>query len=285
MKSEPSMKSKSDTVFIALALGTLLAASMAQGASHHTQEHQDDQADAVCEGFGPQTPRDIDKTAGDNRRVFDLAPSYKEMNLCNLHFHSHAEHKAKAFSIYAGEGDGGHGGGYQCNISKSLSAAELAPPKETACMGLSSGDTIEVHWVYSSCDVTPGKGLESCLSDDCSKPFFRVETQVFTVVNGSSALNFNNLAYQDNLADGFHQAKALPTDTGTPVEFLGSTTGPSFTEQVCSPTEVTWSVRPECTKVDIHSLGEWCKGNVFEEVEAHGVRKLVTTLSLLSEIK
>jgi hypothetical protein len=45
------------------------------------------------------------------------------MNLCNIHFHNNAEHKAKDFAIYAGEGEHGHGGGYQCQISKSLSAA------------------------------------------------------------------------------------------------------------------------------------------------------------------
>jgi len=37
--------------------------------------------------------------------------------------------------------------------------------------------------------------------------------------------------------------------------------------------------------VDINSLSEWCKDNVFEENYAHGVRKLVTNPKLLSEIK
>jgi len=74
----------------------------------------------VCEGFGPQTPRDIDSKGGENKRVFSLAPGYKDMNLCNIHFHVNAEHKAKDFSIYAGEGEHGHGGGYQCNDTKNL---------------------------------------------------------------------------------------------------------------------------------------------------------------------
>ena len=54
-------------------------------------------AQAVCNGFGPQTPRDIDQTNGDNKRVFSLAPPSNEMNLCNIHFHNSAEHKAKDF--------------------------------------------------------------------------------------------------------------------------------------------------------------------------------------------
>ncbi|MGI9287523.1 MAG: delta-class carbonic anhydrase, partial [Pseudomonadales bacterium] len=116
-------------------------------------------------------------------------------------------------------------------------------------------------------------------------PDLRVETQVFTVVNDRSALKFNDFSYDGNVVNGFHQAKSLPNTTGAPVDFAGSTTGPSYTEQQCSPLQVSWSVRPQCAKVDINSLGEWCKTNVFKEEHAHGVRKLVTNPKLLSEIK
>jgi len=128
--------------------------------------------------LGHKHPRDIDNVKGTNKRVFASAPSYKEMNLCNIHFHNNPEHKAKAFSIYAGEGEHGHGGGYLCSISKSLSKAELMPPKGDVCNGLKPGDTIEVHWVHSSSDIKPGKGLVSCLSESCANPHLRVETQV-----------------------------------------------------------------------------------------------------------
>ena len=239
----------------------------------------------TCVGYGPQTPRDIDNLTGENKRIFSIAPSYNDMNLCNIHFHVNAEHKAKDFSIYAGEGDHGHGGGYQCNDSKSLTKEELKAPTKNNCAGVKPGDTIEVHWVYSSCDVKPGKGLGSCLSDSCANPNLRVETQVFTVVNDSSALNFVDFVYGGNMVNGYHQTKALPTDTGKPIEFLGSTTGPKYTGQKCSPLQVSWSVRPKCAKVDINSLSDWCEGNVFKEDHAHGVRKLVTNPKLLSEIK
>ncbi len=272
------MKLCKSSVFIALAMGMFSTGSMAAEAGHGNSNGP------ACEGYGPQTPRDIDNFTGANKHIFTAAPAYKEMNLCNIHFHNNAEHRAKAFSIYAGKHDHGHGGGYQCNISKSLSKAELIPAKENVCKGLNPGDTIEVHWVHSSCDVKPGKGLDSCLSERCANPDLRVETQVFTVVNDPLALNFNNISYNGNMAGGYYQAKALPTNTGKPVEFLGSTTGPKYTEQKCSPMQVTWSVRPECGKVDINSLGEWCKHNVFEEDHAHGVRKLVTNPKLLSEI-
>lgn len=269
---------------LALAFGLFSATALASENGHEA-DHKNNTTGPVCTDFGPQTPRDIDSVSGKNKVTFKVAPSYKKMNLCNIHMHTNAEHKAKAFSIYAGEGEHGHGGGYQCGISKSLSKAELMPPVKNNCNGVKPGDTIEVHWVHTSCDVKPGKGLGSCLSDKCEKPLLRVETQVFTVVNDTSALDFNTMTYHGNMVNGLHQAKSLPTNTGKPVQFLGSTTGPKYTEQQCSPMEVTWNVRPECAKVDINSLSKWCESNVFEENESHGVRKLVTNPRLLSEIK
>jgi len=239
---------------------------------------------AVCSGFGPQTPRDIDSALGTNSVVFSLAPPSEQMNLCNIHFHNNAEHKAAAFSIFAGEGDNGKGGGYQCGISKELTEAELKAPEGEICKGLVPGDTIEVHWVHSSCDVAPGPGLGSCLSDSCANPNLRVETQVFTLVNDADAMNFADLDYQGNQVNGYHQANAIPRSTGSAIEFLGSTTGPKYTEQICSPLQVTWSVRPQCAKLDINSIGAWCESNSFDEDHAHGVRQLVTDPSLLSPI-
>ncbi|TPW18512.1 MAG: hypothetical protein FD130_200, partial [Halothiobacillaceae bacterium] len=63
-----------------------------------------------------------------------------------------------------------------------------------------------------------------------------------------------------------------------------STTGPKYSDQSCSPLGVTWSVRPQCAKVNINSVGEWCKNNEFKEDHAHGVRKLVVNPKLLSPI-
>lgn len=57
-------------------------------------------------GFGPQSPRDIDATEGTNDRLFNTAPDYTEMNLCNIHFHEGAEHKGGEFTTYIGNGDG-----------------------------------------------------------------------------------------------------------------------------------------------------------------------------------
>ncbi len=257
---------------IMIASATLASVSLGQSAK----------AAEICQGYGPQTPRDISETAGSNPRQFSFAPPATEMNLCNIHLHVNAEHKGPGFSVSAGSGE--HGG-FRCNETTSLTDAELSEPDgNDGGHGVKPGDTIEVHWVYTSCDVAPGEGLGACLSDQCTNPQLRVETQVFLAVNDQNALNYRDFMYDGNMANGLHQAKSLPGDTGNPVVFLGSTTGPSYDEMKCSPMQVTWSVRPACAKVDIGSLNAWLAGNVFNEEHAHGIRALVTAQELLAPI-
>lgn len=236
-------------------------------------------------GFGPQAPRDLGSAMGSNNIEFSAAPAYTEMNLCNIHFHKNAEHKGGEFTRYAGNGDGhGYQSGYK--YSGSLSNKELAPTKSKICDSkhgaLSSGDTIEVHYVHSSAQIKPGPTLGACLSDANKNPQLRVETQVYVVVNDKNALDFGTLT-QHGVKNGLQQALNIPANTGTPVQYAGSTTGPGYNEKG-SPFQVTWSVRPKVAKVNIESVGEWCKGNVFKEDHAHGVRNLVTNPELLSNI-
>lgn len=273
--------------FQVFALFIALGLSSCVGITKKNIAHEEKPSDAIaCKTAGPQTPRDIDSKKGENKHLFPIAPKYQDMNLCNIHFHVNAEHKGKDFSLYAGKGEHGEGGGYKCTNTPSLTKEELKSPKGSGCEGLKPGDTIEVHWVHSSCgDVKPGETLKSCMSEKCTNPSLRVEAQVFLVVNDPTALNFNDLSYDGNIVNGRHQAKALPTNTGIPVEFLGSTTGEKYNNEQCSPLQVTWNVRPQCAKVDINSLGKWCANNVFKETHGHGVRELVTDPSLLSEIK
>ena len=267
-------------IMVVAAAAVLSSAAFASDHGHDSHGHSAHAAPAApaCTGFGPQTPRDIDSKKGANPVGFVKAPAASEMHLCNIHFHENAEHKAKDFSIYAGDGHEGYGSGYQCNMSKQLSAAELKWEGEGVCHSdhgdLKHGDTIEVHYVHTTCDVPGGKGLGSCVSAKCANPELRVETQVYTLV-AEGGLDFNQI----------QSAAALPTNTGKPVEFMGSTTGPKYSESACSEYQVTWSVRPACAKLNIASVGKWCKGNKYEEDHAHGVRALVTNPSLLSEIK
>jgi len=237
-------------------------------------------------GYGPQSPRDIDSKMGKNTITFEMSPEYSEMNLCNIHFHKNAEHKGGEFTKYAGNGDGhGYQSGYK--YSGSLTASELMATDHDICSSahgaLSSGDTIEVHYVHSTAKVNPGPTLGSCLSESIKNPQLRVETQVYVLVNDKNALDFGKLT-EYGVKNGVNQALNIPTNTGKPILYTGSTTGPGYNEKA-SPFQVSWSVRPKVAKVNIDTVGEWCKGNIFKEDHAHGVRNLVINPDLISPIK
>lgn len=287
----------SKKALIVSAIATIIPLS-ANAEEHHNSAHSavtdkviSQQRDALAKstkdmGFGPQAPRDIDAQAGKNTIVFNEAPDYKEMNLCNIHFHKNAEHKGGEFTLYAGNGDG-HGYQSGFKYSGTLSHAESKPTSHEACPskhgGLSAGDTIEVHYVHSTAKIKPGPTLGSCLSKSINNPQLRVETQVYVLVNDESALDFQDLT-KHSVKNGFHQATNIPENMGKAVKYAGSTTGPSYNEKG-SPFQVTWNVRPKVAKVNIASVGEWCKGNTFNEDHAHGVRNLVTNTNLLSNIE
>ena len=78
---------------------------------------------------------------------------------------------------------------------RGLTENELVDPAngKGAFKNVKPGDSIEVHWVYSTCDVKPGKTLDACLSDACANPQLRVEAQVFLVVNDPKALDFGSV--------------------------------------------------------------------------------------------
>lgn len=237
-------------------------------------------------GFGPQSPRDIDAKMGTNKRVFGTAAPSTEMNLCNIHFHKNAEHKGGEFTTYAGNGDGkGKNTGFV--YEGKLKASQTKQLNKNICASkghsLLAGDTLEVHFVHSSADVTPGPTLGACLADSTMNPGLRVETQVIVLVNDSNAMDFTEMASIKKV-DGYHQATNIPTSTGTPIQYLGSTTGPSYNEKA-SPLQVSWSVRPKVAEVNISSVGTWCESNVFNEDHAHGVRNLVINPKLLSAME
>lgn len=237
------------------------------------------------QGFGPQAPRDLASSQGNNLRSFGRAPASAEMNLCNIHFHENAEHRGGQFTTFAGNGDGkGYGTGFK--YDGSLSDAELAPlaqPVGSSDHGdLEPGDTIEIHFVFSSAQITPGPSLGACISKSIANPQLRVEAVVAVLVNDPQAADFQDMAKVEKIGD-LYQAVNIPADLGTPVSYSGSTTGPSYNEKG-SPFQVSWNVRPNVVKLDINSVGAWLSDNQFDEKYAHGVRNLVVNPDLLSPI-
>ncbi len=124
--------------------------------------------------------------------------------------------------------------------------------------------------------------MGSCFNDAIKNPQLRVETQVYVLVNDKNALDFGSLTKHGE-KNGLQQPLNIPSNTGTAIQYAGSTTGPSYNEKG-SPYQVTWSVRPKVAKVNIETVGAWCKGNVFKEDHAHGVRNLVVNPDLISKI-
>ena len=272
------------TIFTATAAAGVIAATNPVADSVIEEQRANLAASTKDQGFGPQSPRDISDIAGNNARHFGAAPDSAEMNLCNIHMHDGAEHRGGEFTTFLGNGDGaGYGTGF--GYDGELSDSELEPFEGTVGESehgeMQPGDTIEVHYVYTTAKVEPGPTLESCLSEATMNPQLRVETQVYVVVNDADALDFTELTEVEEV-DGLYQAVNIPDDTGSPVQYTGSTTGPGYNE-VASPLQVSWSVRPEVAKVGIASVAEWFSDNEFDETSAHGTRNLVTNPDLLSD--
>jgi len=224
---------------------------------------------AIDGGFGPQAPRDISKPFGTNKIVFGAAPKRSEMNLCNIHIHEAAEHRGGQFTAYGGNGDGnGRGTGYK--YTGYLTPAELRPltekPGLTEHGALLPGNTIEIHYVYSTANVKPGPTLAACLSKDNLNPQLRVEAVVAVLVNDNSAADFAKMT-EISAVKGYIASPNIPDNLGEPVTYAGSTTGPSYNLKP-SPLQVTWNVRPKVVKVDILSVAQWFKSNPFNEDHA-----------------
>ncbi len=223
-----------------------------------------------CVGAGPQAPRDIDKHAGSNSVLFAEAPAIADMNLCNIHFHRNAEHKAAAYSTYVEDGDNS---GWACQEPAS-GRLSMKHAEYNGCEGIAPGDTIEVHWVHTTCDIetegvaTMGGGLSACLTTICPNPQLRVVAQVFVLQkNGELKFADSPISHND------------PT-----VLYTGSTTGTSYSNSHCSPFQVTWDVKTTCSTLDIDDFSKWCSNNQYKDNHAHGVRELVTSEALLSKI-
>ena len=234
-----------------------------------------DPASCTKAGIGPQSPRDLSKlVAGTNPVNFAKASPPGKMHLCNVHFHQFAEHRGTGYSGVAGKGDNK---GYYCNKSKPVAGSHgtaCQPKGEAHGSALAVGDTIEVHWVFTSCDVKPGPGLGGCVS--CPNAQLRVEGRVFYLTNDAKAATFAD-------KDG---RIALPA-AGKAVEYLGSTTGSKYGKPSdCSPFPVTWNVSQACSPLNIKSVANWCANdNVYKEDHAHGVRPLVKDAKLLSRVR
>jgi hypothetical protein len=95
---EPIMRLLTSTALSTLLLASAGAAHAQLDSGHVADSVIDAQHQALAEntrdqGFGPQSPRDLENPAGSNLRLFSTPPAHTQMNLCNIHFHKNAEHR------------------------------------------------------------------------------------------------------------------------------------------------------------------------------------------------
>ena len=136
-------------------------------------------------------------------------------------------------------------------------------PGAPACKLVEVGDQIEFHWVYTNCEPnpTPVKGLDNCVCDR-DDLVLRVYAQAYVV-------------------GGTGEAPTQPQ--GELVTYTGSTTGPSYDDQTCSPARVNWEVAPAAEVVAKNELSAWCQNNPWiDEDRPHESRDLVTAPAELS---
>lgn len=188
----------------------------------------------VC---GPQSPRDISVAGGTNTVP---VPQGETPNLCNVHFHKPFEHAGLRWTGDAPE-----------------------PSGEAVCESVDYGDRVELHWVYTNCELPepPRPGLENCVCDR-DDMVLRVYARGYVVSDEGTG--------PEQPTEGL-------------VRYLGSTTGPSYDNQVCSPARVNWAVDPEVGALRKEALANWCETNPWEgEDHPHGSRPLVTREDWLS---
>ena len=226
---------------------------------------------------GPQAPRDIDSVLGTNTTKFKTANKISKMNLCDIHYHWNAEHKSSAYSTFV-DTHNDHSG--WAIVEPASTNPEYRQEHDISRLleddaheiGVIVGDTIEVHFVHTSCNVKyeelePANGLGNCATNVCANPQLRVVAQVFKVVDHDADITDLDQPMRH------HDAKVV---------YTGSTTGSKFNNEHCSPYQVTWDVKKTPATLSAHGLAEWSHKR---EQHAHAVRELVTHDDLLSPIK
>jgi len=219
-----------------------------------------------------------------------ITKPYSEMGMCpvNVHWHIGAEH----YSVgeYDEEGTGPidfHEGrqGFQCRHYDANDVKFTKPYNWQYCIGMTVGQTYEVHWPHSAagaCDTkwqyqTPFYDGVFCMDDVITDTAGQigVQSQTFVIVNDEDY-------YYDNLFAGM----IVDGEKGTDIAYYtGSTTGTQRDNQICSPfSPITWQVDRKCHIVSASSFDKMCSemyyqaDNMKDDLYAHGSRELVDSI-------
>jgi len=234
------------------------------------------------------------------------------MPLVNVHYHLGAEHKSEAYmdSQYADAWDAANSRrleqienltqrtqrrltstvrpGYFCDATY-LDQYQSAPYSFQYCKGdVQVGKTYEVQYVHSSAGYSQAElnansdldqmddGLGGAANGKgMLNPMIAIQSAVFMIVQGA--------ATNDDLLHDWSVTNHVNT-----VMYMGSTTGPSHNNQVCSPYSVTWHVDTMCHQIAPESFDKLCKDmkdlyNLNYDLYPHGSREIVDSAYVVPE--
>merc|ERR1711879_39158 len=233
---------------------------------------------------GVQAPRDVSEgSEGKKAAAFEPLNQAQRAKLVqtNVHFHLGAEHYSQGQYDQKSNDrrlatDGDVAAGYMCDTTGyNTDAYEFQ-----YCKNVKVGETYEIHYPYSSAgavaaalddDVTSlSDGLGSAANGrSLLNPFLVVQGQVFFIVNDDNY-------YYDDMVHGWQTGLAAEDS----VMYAGSTTGPSHTNEVCSPYAVSWHVDRKCHPVSAKAFDKMCQDmkteyDMYADTYPHGSRILL----------
>jgi len=213
----------------------------------------------MCANAEVQSPRDVTSSfVGTKNPRVDMMPAGTRSSLVqvNTHFHLGSEHLSggqyhlpsqTTSTAKLGHHNADPQLGHYCQSQTTLTSAQLTPYTFVNCdPAVQVGQTYEIHYVWSSGGTSINDGLAGAFSRTNNARVL-VEAQVFVITNDPSAPTYTDMMHGMNMA--------LATDA---VKYLGSTTGTSYNNNVCSPYSITWHVDKSCHFVSAASFDAMC---------------------------
>jgi len=230
-------------------------------------------APLLCNIAEPQAPRDV--SPGSPGALPARVTPYSDTSklvLVNTHYHLGAEHKSNGEYDQAPPDKDHHrrllateiDAGYYC---PALPESETGDYEWKYCVNTHVGHTYEMHYVHSNAGAGIADGLGGAFANS-NNPIALVVGQVVQITTNPA----------DCVEDMMHNWQQPAK--GDMALYLGSTTGMSYNNEVCSPYTVNWNVDTKCRKVCAASFDAMCKTMIEQygmskDIMPHGSRVLV----------
>mmetsp|Transcript_37953 Transcript_37953/g.77654 ORF Transcript_37953/g.77654 Transcript_37953/m.77654 type:complete len:299 (+) Transcript_37953:48-944(+) len=247
-------------------------------------------ADLLCQDAEPQAPRDV-SPGYIGERITRYEPygsdQIDRFEQVNIHWHLGAEHRMEnaydrrspEWASYVTVPDENHVSqpvvpGLWCPTD-GIDDAKLDESSFsfTYCKAAQVGGTYEFHWVFSTggpgrlqedgdegqLGITAGLGGAFTRTNNAD---VIVRAQICLIVNDPSLNDYVD-AKNRTFLEQWQQPPA-----GSAVRYVGSTTGPSYDDEVCSPVEVNWHVDQRCCILSAQAMDNLCKDMIDAGLEA-----------------